>query len=234
MTRFKIIEIAGRERRERRDFITAEFPLTVEADSKKVADLACTPRNLKDLVVGYLYTSGFINSLEDLLSLRIERSRHQAVAETRSPLSPVQSFRKKTRTQPGFFMKSENLFRLINRFQKVSAEYQKTGGTHSAALCSHNKILFFREDLGRHNALDKVIGAALLKKHDLSNKFILISSRIPSEILLKIIRSRISLLASLGAPTDRAIQMARRERITLIGFARGNRFNIYSFADRVK
>lgn len=234
MTRFKIIEIAGHKRRERRDFITAEFPLTVELNLRKVADLACTPRNLKDLVVGYLFTSGFINGLGNLLSLRIERSRHKAVAETRSPLSPAEFSRQKKRPEPGFFVKSENIFRLINRFQKVSAEYQRTGGTHSAALCSRNKILFFREDLGRHNALDKVIGAALLKKHDLGHKFILISSRIPSEILLKIVRSRIPLIASLGAPTDRAIQIARRERITLIGFARGNRFNIYASADRVK
>ena len=234
MTRFKITEIAGREKIERRDFITAEFLLTVEANSRKIAELTCTPKNLKDLVIGYLYTGGFINGLENLLSLRIERNRHKAVAEVRPPFCSAQSLRKKMRTPPGFFMTRENLFRLLNRFQKVSAEYQKTGGTHSAALCSRNKILFLREDLGRHNALDKVIGAALFKKHDLSNKFILISSRIPSEILLKIVRSRISLVASVGAPTDKAIQIARREGVTLIGFARGNRFNIYSFADRVK
>lgn len=234
MTPFKIIEIAGHQRRERRDLVTIEFPLTVEVNLKKVANLACTPRDLKDLVVGYLYTSGFINELGDLLSLRIDRSRYKAVAKTRSPLSSVESSRQKIRMEPEFLVESENIFRLIKRFQKTSAEYLKSGGTHSAALCSHNKILIFREDLGRHNALDKVIGAALLKKHDPGDNFILISSRIPAEILLKIIRSRISLIASPSAPTDRAVKIARRERVTLIGFARGNRFNIYSAADRVK
>lgn len=234
MKRFKIIEMAGRHRRERRDLVTTEFPLTVQVNSRKAANLVCTPRDLKDLVVGYLYTCGFINGPGDLLSLRIDKGLHKAVAMTRSPLSPVESFRQKMRTEPGFFVDSENIFRLINRFQKVSSEYHKTRGTHSAALCSHNQILIYREDLGRRNALDKVIGAALLKKHDPGNKFILISSRIPSEILLKIVRSRISLVASLSAPTDRAINIARRERVTLIGFVRGNRFNIYSSADRVK
>ena len=233
MKGFKITEITGRERKERRDVVTAEFPLTVEVNSKKTAELACTPGNLKDLAVGYLYTAGFINSRADLLSLRIERSRHKAVAETRFPLSPVISPRQKKRTEPLFFVESKNILHLINKFQKASAEFLRTGGTHSAALCSHKKILFFREDLGRHNALDKVIGAALLKQDKLSRKIVLISSRVPSEILLKIVRSRMELLVSLGAPTDRAIEIARRERITLIGFARGNRFNIYSSADRV-
>jgi len=214
--------------------VTTEFPLTVEVNSRQVANLACTPRDLKDLVVGLLYTSGFINGLEDLLSLRIARNRRKASAEIRPPLAPLESSPKKIRRGSGFRVEPQTIFRLIKRFQKTSAEFLKTGGIHSAALCSRDKILIFREDLGRHNALDKVIGAALVEKREAADGFILVSGRVPADVLLKIARARVSLLASLSAPTDRAVQMARREGITLIGFARENRFNIYSAVDRVK
>ena len=214
--------------------VTTEFPLAVEVNSRQVANLACTPRDLKDLVVGLLYTSGFINGLEDLLSLRIARNRRKASAEIRPPLAPLESSPKKIRRGSGFRVEPQTIFRLIKRFQKTSAEFLKTGGIHSAALCSRDKILIFREDLGRHNALDKVIGAALVEKREAADGFILVSGRVPADVLLKIARARVSLLASLSAPTDRAVQMARREGITLIGFARENRFNIYSAVDRVK
>ncbi len=234
MKRFKIIEISGQQRRERTDLVTMEYPLTIEVNSRQTANLACSPRDLKDLVVGYLYTNGFINGRRDIRSLRIDRGRHKAIARTRSPIYPAASSRQITGTEPGFLVGSEKIVRLMKRFHTKSAEYQKTGGTHSAALCRRDKILVYREDLGRHNALDKVIGAALLKDQDGGDTFLLISSRIPEDILLKIVRCRIPLIASFSAPTDRAVEMARRAGVTLIGFVRGARFNIYSAPDRVK
>ena len=234
MKQFKIIEIAGRRRREKRDWVAAEFPLTIDVNAKKAASLACTPRDLKDLVVGHLYAKGFINSLGDLRSLTVAARRHRASAEVRSRLSSQVPARRKNGRQLGFPVEHRAIFRLSKTFQRKSAEFRKTGALHSAALCCRDKILIFREDMGRHNALDKVLGAALRKKLDLEGTFIFITSRVQAEIMNTIVRARVPLLASTSAPSDRAIQIARREGVTLVGFARGDRFNIYSASGRVK
>jgi len=102
------------------------------------------------------------------------------------------------------------------------------GGVHSCALCSQDEIIIFEEDIGRHNALDKILGRALLQDIDLSDKIILTSGRISSEILIKVGKRAIPVLISRAAPTNLAIEMARELNITLIGFARGEKLNIYS------
>jgi len=234
VTRIKVIKIAGRRWREQTDEVTGEVRLKVEVNGREAASLACTPRDLKDLVVGSLHTAGHINSPADILSLKIDRRRHRAVVETH-PRSPTgRPPRRKTGKDPGLFVPRESLFLLARKLLKRSGEFLKTGGTHCAALCRHDEIVIFREDLGRHNALDKLIGAALLGGHDPADMFLLISSRMPSELMFKIIRSGISLAASLGAPTDEAVRIAKREGVTLIGFVRENSFNVYSGADKIQ
>jgi len=121
----------------------------------------------------------------------------------------------------------------MNSFQKMSLAFRETGGVHSAALSDGEHILVFKEDIGRHNALDKASGAALLKGINPKCLIVLISGRISSEIIGKAKRLGAPFVISRSAPTDQAIKIARATNITLIGFARGNRMNIYSGEKRV-
>jgi FdhD protein len=128
---------------------------------------------------------------------------------------------------------SEKISLLIADFQKMSTLFKETGGVHSAALSDGKEILLFAEDLGRHNALDKIFGEALEKGSALSDKVILTSGRLTSEMVIKILKRGVPVLASPSAPTDMAVRLARQMNLTLVGFARGKRMNIYSASERV-
>lgn len=112
--------------------------------------------------------------------------------------------------------------------------FKKTGGAHSAAVCNGKDMKFFREDIGRHNALDKIIGRCLLDHINTHDKTIVTSGRISSAVVEKVVHAGFPVLVSRSAPTDRAVQLSEKYGITMIGFARGCDFNVYSNAWRVR
>ncbi len=116
----------------------------------------------------------------------------------------------------------------MKEFQRRSDLYRTTGGVHSAALCDSEKILVFSEDVGRHNAVDKIFGRCLLEDIPTDDRMVVTSGRISSEILLKVARRRIPLIASKSAPTDLGVKLANDLGITLLGFVRGKRMNVYA------
>jgi FdhD protein len=105
---------------------------------------------------------------------------------------------------------------------------------HSAALSDGKDILFFSEDIGRHNAVDKLIGKAFLQSVSVENKILLTSGRVTSEIVTKAGRNRFPILISRAAPSCMAISYAEDMGITLVGFARGDRMNIYTWPNRIR
>ena len=107
------------------------------------------------------------------------------------------------------------------------------GGVHSATLSDAEDIVVFKEDIGRHNAIDKVIGEALMKNLDMSDLIVLTSGRITSEIVFKVQKMASAFLISRSAPTDQAIKAATAGNLTLVGFVRGERMNVYTASERV-
>ena len=101
-------------------------------------------------------------------------------------------------------------------------------------LFNEKEIVCFYEDVGRHNTIDKIIGYSLLNKLNLSDKALLTSGRISSEMLLKALKARIPMIISRSAPTDLAIQLAKEYGVTLVGFVRGDRMNIYHDVNRIE
>jgi FdhD protein len=130
-------------------------------------------------------------------------------------------------------LEAERIVKIVQQVQSASILYRSTGGVHGAALCTPEELLFFSEDIGRHNAIDKVVGRCLLSDIPTEDKIIVTSGRISSAVLLKIVKSAIPVLISRSAPTTEAVRFADKFGITLIGFVRGKRFNIYSHDWRV-
>ena len=255
MDNFSIIRIKGENQEKIDDSVAEEFPLGIYSDKKEIVTLLCSPSHLEDLVTGFLYAGGIIRSIEDMESTVIDASKGEAVVRLSMESRMKMAASKKMSTSgcahgvlfyDNFLCLKEADIRteitLTRRFildlmkdLKQRADlYQRTGGVHSAALADREGILFFREDIGRHNAIDKVIGASLRSGISPEDKILVTSGRISSEVLFKAKNAKIPFVLSRGAPTDRAIMMARETSITLVGFIRGNRMNVYSEDSRIE
>jgi FdhD protein len=119
-------------------------------------------------------------------------------------------------------------------FIERSELFKATGGVHGAALCDADNLLIFSEDIGRHNAVDKIFGECILKDISMDNRIIITSGRVSSEILLKVARASIPLLISKSATTNLAVKLANELGVTLIGFVRGERMNVYTHRWRIR
>jgi len=131
-------------------------------------------------------------------------------------------------------VKASTIFSAIKEMQISTPLYRETGGCHGAAIFDiEGNLLSVKEDIGRHNAIDKVIGEMLLKELDFENVFLTSTGRLTSDSVLKAIKAKIPILASLSAAIESGIRLAFGYGITLIGFARGARMNIYTHAERI-
>ncbi len=234
--------------------IADETFLTINLDEKELLTLSCTPEKLKELCAGFLYSAGLIHSLEDIETIDINTETMISDIELKGPDFNFDIVFKRVYTsgcgkgvlfphvldlahrdiiKSNFTIPSETITRLMTTFERKSDTYRKTGGVHSAALSSGESILAFSEDIGRHNALDKVIGEALYNDLNMSELLVITSGRISSDVLYKVQKMRSPVIISRSAPTGLAIEIAENLNITLIGFARGRRMNVYTAKERV-
>ena len=122
----------------------------------------------------------------------------------------------------------------VKKLNFIAEKFRKTGGVHVAALFSESgNIVALAEDVGRHNAVDKVIGSAAIKKIDCTKLFLALSGRLTGDIVLKSARTKISIVASVSAAISSGIDTAIATKITLIGFVRGRRMNVYTYPERI-
>lgn len=237
------------------DIVVKEYALTIILDGEEFITLLCTPESLEYLTVGFLLSESIIKGFEDVRSIRVFEDKGVVEVDTKSSSDIAKKLYGKRTMTTGcgkgatFYnaadslscrkvagdlkVAAQDIIELMRKFNKNSELFLSTGGVHSAALSSEKEILLFHEDIGRHNALDKVIGEAAFKGIETENKIMVTSGRVSSEILVKAAKRNIPMVISRSAPTDLAIAFANKLGITVIGFARGNRMNIYSRDDRV-
>lgn len=202
------------------DEVIVEYPIEIYVKGEKFTRLTLTPIEIENLVLGHLYSENLINSISDIKNLKIEENK--AYIELYKEKS-----KKKTREIKNQTIDRGKLFEFSKKFQNESEIFKRTGGAHSCALVKNYQIIKFEEDVSRSNAIDKLIGYILKNEIDLSDKFIFTSCRISEIILEKISNIGFNLLVSQSSPTSLAVDLAREKNINLIGFARGERFNIY-------
>lgn len=236
-----------------KETVAREYSLHIILNDQTIVTLMCTPRNLEWLGAGYLLSEGMIQSKSDIASISLNESdgtinfvipqdryagsvapSNRCIASSGwrgSALQRVDIDHMKVNTPVK--INSCDVFRMMEDFQNRSQVFKQTGGVHSAALCDTRSIQLFCEDLGRHNAIDKVFGGCLLEGIAPDEKIIMTSGRVSSEILLKVASRYTGILISKSAPTDVAVKLANHIGMTLIGFVRGRKMNIYAGNHRV-
>jgi len=245
------------------DYLAAEEPLEMRAGRRSLGLTLRTPGNDEELVAGFLFTEGIISRREHLLSLRLPGNAAPERNLVRVMLSPkvrlgagaaarkfsagsacgvcgkasITQLRRRGLRRPESAVQfdPEILCQLPPKLRATQAVFGRTGGLHAAALFSaQGDLLVLREDIGRHNAVDKVIGWAFLEgRLPLSGHLLLVSGRSGFEIVQKALSAGIPLLASVSAPSSLAVQLARELGLTLVGFLRGRRFVIYAGEERI-
>lgn len=234
--------------------VATEVPCTIEANGVELATLQCTPMHLRELAVGFVHSSGFATSLASIKSIDLDTRRWVVMVElTRAPDAAV--LRKRIFTagcgkgvvyadlaelsarrplESEMRITSTAIAELSRWLQHCSELYRETGAVHTAALSVTGRIPEAAfDDIGRHNAVDKVIGAHLLQDLSFGNTALVCSGRTSSEILTKARKAGIAVTIARGAPTHQTVLRARQMGITVIGFARGGQFTIYSHPERV-
>jgi FdhD protein len=242
-----------------------EIRLGCEVDGRRIHAAVSitmrTPGHDCELAVGFLFTEGILVAREQLASVRacgmgnvvrVDVQRGVAVDLTRlerhfytssscgvcgkASLEAVRVCAGYRPPEGRPVVEAAVIHRLPEVLRPAQAVFDRTGGLHAAALFNiHGDLLCLREDVGRHNALDKLLGAQFLSgRTPLSESVLLVSGRASFELVQKAAVAGIPVLAAVGAPSSLAVDLAREHGLTVLGFVRADRFNIYTGADRIR
>jgi FdhD protein len=221
-----------------------------------------TPGNDRELVTGFLYTEGIITNAADIISIDHINVEQEHVVQVvlaahvtlntnsldrnfyttsscgvcgKTSIEAVFSACPVLDSKDELQIPAATFVGLPATLRAQQNVFEQTGGLHACALFdTQGKLLLLREDVGRHNAMDKLVGAAIWDAvFPLSNHIVLLSGRASFELMQKAAMAGVKVIAAVGAPSSLAVQMAEEWGITLIGFLRGDRFNIYSGTQRV-
>ena len=244
---------------QRTDYVAEDTPIHIFLNKHHYGTILCTPFQLEEMVIGHLLSEGLLLSTNEIDKLEIKKDgkclvslKPEIDAETR--ISTSQRFARLIVSScgiPNYRSISEIIKSLpkmdstltvtanvlsesVKQLNFIATKFKKTGGVHVAALYSEDgKLVALAEDVGRHNAVDKVIGTAATKNIRFTKLFLALSGRLTGDIVLKAARTKIPIIASLSAAISSGLETANLTKITLIGFVRGKRMNIYTNPQRI-
>jgi FdhD protein len=230
--------------REVKGEIVREQPLTVYVNGTKFITLLSSPRKLDALVVGYLWLEKIITSVDEIRRLAVSevdgRAEVDLVRDVELPQERILTsgcgggitFRIDPRVVPRIEsplrIDPARLFERMRELYQLAVGYRASRGIHGAALADSDRLLFMAEDVGRHNAVDKVCGEALLAGVTTRDRVLLSTGRVSSEMLLKGARMGTPVVVSRTSPTEMAISIADQLGVTVVGYLRHDAFNVYA------
>ena len=251
------VDVASGKAQKKKDYVAEEKPLDIYLDMKHYGTIFCSPSNLKELALGHLLSEGILKSVEEVEELRPSLSEAACKVRLKTNVdiekrlmfsklssrvirsacggtSPYQLSFRHPKIRSNLTVPAKTIFDCVRRLNSNAKIFRRTGGVHVAAIYDkEGKQKTLSEDVGRHNAVDKVIGAGVLKQIDFERCFLALSGRLTSDIVLKAATMRLPIVASLAAAIDSGIAVANEAHLTLVGFVRGNRLNIYTFPERI-
>ena len=227
--------------------VVKEFPLVLRVNDRELVTLIASPHDLRFLVAGFLRVQGFVSQVEDFLILSVCNDYGIANVRIRGEIPAVLkpiltsgcgtgiTYSLPIAGEAGKRLEGQQqiapkaIFTLMEQLAQKAEQYKSHGGVHSAAVGEINgALLLHAEDIGRHNTFDRLAGEALLKGVDLAGRLLVTSGRVSAEMAAKAASLGIPLIASRTSPTDLAIRICQEAGITLVGYLRGARFNVYS------
>ena len=245
----------------KKDIVAEEAPLHIFLNQTHYMTILCTPSQLKELAAGHLLAEGLLKSIKEVREVGLESDgkcivRLKLHVNVRKQIAMAQPFARLVvspcgltnywpltklvdrlnlpEISKGLEVKAKVLSESVKQLNELAEIFKKTGGVHVAALYSREgKLVALAEDVGRHNAVDKVIGEGALKSVNFSGCFVALSGRLTGDIVLKAARMQIPIVVSIAAAITSGIEVAKRTGITLVGFARGQRMNVYTHVERI-
>ena len=228
-----------------------EAPVSLTVNGQVWLTFMCTPVNLEAMAVGFLYNEGLIQNMGEVEDVRVcEHGDNVDVWLSHAVEQPA-SWRRTSGCSGGLtavetlarvdvafdpnqpVYNPEAIGQMIDMLFAAQELYRETGGVHTSALSDGQQMIFSAEDIGRHNTLDKIAGLCLLNDTWPARRVLMTTGRISSEMLQKAARLQSPVLISRTSPSSLSIQMAEKYGITLIGYARRQRFNVYTNSQRV-
>jgi len=255
------IDVSAQTLEQKTDFVAEETPIHIFLNQTHYVSILCSPNQLKELAIGHLLSEGILKSTDEIRETRLEkggkclvRLKSEIDAEKRFcisqpfarlivsacgspdywPLSKLIDRLSLVKLNLGLTVEAKVISESVKRLNTLAERFRKTGGVHVAALYSaKGELSALSEDVGRHNAVDKVIGVGTAKKLDFENLFLALSGRLTGDIVLKAARMKIPIVTSMAAAINSGVEAAQLTRITLIGFVRGKRMNVYTYPERI-
>ena len=239
------------------DFVAEERPLDIYVSKKHYATIFCSPSNLKEMTIGHLLSEGILKSGEEIEELHVSVDKATCKVKLKSSVkiekrvifsklssrvirsacgstSPYPFSFRHPKVRSNLTVQAKTILDCVDRLNSNAKIFRKTGGVHVAAIYSIDGVSkALAEDVGRHNAVDKAIGAGVLEQIDFSECFLALSGRLTGDIILKAATMQLPIVASLAAAINSGIAIAKDAELTLIGFVRGKRMNIYNSPERI-
>lgn len=249
-----VLKLRGNERERVRDLVIVEVPLRIFLNGEELITISHIPLKSEALAVGFLLSEGLVKSKEDIKSLNfyedvgivnITTSKNNYLLQDCQRIAPflhaggmninnIRDVKDIGKVESNKSFSKEEITKLMEEMTLMSSLFNETGGVHCSALCKEGEIVCFAEDVARHNTLDKIFGECLLSDIPIDGALILTSGRATSGIVAKAAKRGIPVLASRSAPTSLSIKIAGELGITLVGFVRNRRMNVYAGEWRIK